>query len=197
MWKNCGIHPPFHGIHAPKVWNPSPHSMESIHHSMESTWNFCSPSPLPWIPHGITWGGYSTDFSLKGHHFSFTMRWWASHLPSCFSFFIQRMGGPLFGSTLPSSMSSAGFCWIPMECWNSREFPWKFQNDSYGFPVEFEWNSCGFLVEFQGNSMEIPLKFQNDSKWNLNGMPTTSYGISLNLKSGLFKKLGKSMCINQ
>ena len=70
--------------------------------------------------------------------------------------------------------------------WNSREFPWKFQNDSYGFPVEF-----------QGNSMEIPLKFQNKSKWNLNRIPTTSYRISLNLKSGLFKKLGKSMCINQ
>ena len=120
-------------------------------------------------------------------------------------------------STLPSSMSSAGipwnvgiplgicrngrnvpFLWIPMDSqWNSREFPWKFQNDSYGFPVEFEWNSCGFLVEFQGNSMEIPLKFQNDSKWNLNGSPTTSYRISLNVKSGLFKKLGKSMCINQ
>ena len=45
--------------------------------------------------------------------------------------------------------------------------------------------------------MEIPLKFQNNSKWNLNRIPTTSYRITLNLKGGLFKKLGKSMCINQ
>ena len=44
--------------------------------------------------------------------------------------------------------------------------------------------------------MEIPLRFQNDSKWNLNGIPTTSYKISLKLKSGLIRILGKSMCTN-
>ena len=59
LWKQYGIHQPFHGIHQP---------FHGIH---------LNPPPIPWIPYGLTWGGLST--ALEGqtrteHYFDRILR---------------------------------------------------------------------------------------------------------------------------
>ena len=79
IYKKYGVHPPFHGIHLKKVWNPSPSpcnpspislnlstkSMESIPQSMESILKKYGVHPPV---HGIhpPFHGFHMDYPREG-----------------------------------------------------------------------------------------------------------------------------------